>query len=232
MESTAQLPRTGARVTEIEAIGIDWARLRFAICITIFGGAVGIATVLVNHIARIEYPDIVQRLTLWDTLLFGTAGFLGSALVAAPSAYWLFGPIPTYLVRKKRASRGFRKWVVLSLTFGLLFPFVTGAVFIPVGFNLVDFGSGLLTIPEILAKSVDLIVFAPSVGLLLGIRIVFTGMIAAVVFAPGAWLIDRFNLSDDPTTARYGTWAITVVVSLGLLAFVAIGPEQFLARLG
>ena len=232
MQQTARLPRQGVTSTEDMSTGTDWIRLRFAICITIFGGTVGITTVLVNHLARIEFPDVVQRLTLWDTLVFGTAGFLGSALIAAPCAYWLFGPLPIFLARKKRETRGFRKWVVLGVTFGLLFPFVTGAVFIPVGFNLVDFGNGLLTIPEILSKSLDLVVFAPSVGLLLGIRIVFTGMIATVVFAPGAWMIDRFNLSDDPTTAKYGTWAVTVVVSLGLIVFMAIAPEQFLSSLG
>jgi hypothetical protein len=57
-------------------------------------------------------------------------------------------------------------------------------------------------------------------------------MIATIFFAPGGWLIDKFNLSDDPTTAKYGTPILTVLLSIFLLACMTVAPDQLLAKLG
>ncbi len=227
-----QTPAESSKVWVKEETGIDWPRLRFASCVAIFGGAVGVVTVLVHFLALIQYPNIIQHLTIWDSLLFGTGGALGGILITAPTAYLLFGERPEFASLKDRPPRGIRAWAALGILYGLTYPLIMGGVFIPLSFNIIDFNTGHLSVPQLLFKSLEGGIFAPSIALVLGIRLLYTGLYSALLFAPGGWALDRFNASRDPISRKYGTWAVAVLFSALVIAIVVYAPPIFLANFG
>ncbi len=230
-DTEAAAPPT-EKAAEFQLPSTDWTRLRFALGIGIYSGALGTATVLVNFLAQIRIPEILDRPPMLQSLLFGSSGALSGFLITAPIAYWLFGGIHVFTREIRRQSRSLRAWFLLSVAYGLTLPIVVGAFLLPVAFNLHDFSDGRITVPELSLKSVEILILAPSVGLILGLRMFFTGIVAALLFWPGAWLIDRFTVSEDATTARYGPWVVALALSLAVLAIASFAPVSLLARFG
>ena len=232
MANTKGAALAGGTLAQLKIPSTDWARLRFAFGIGIFAGALGTATVLVNLISQITIPEILDRPPILQTLLFGSSGALSGFLITAPVAYWMFGGIRVFTHEIKRDSRSFKTWFLYASAYGMTLPIIAGAFLMPVAFNLHDFTDGRITVPELSMKSLEILILAPSVGLILGLRMFFTGFVAALLFWPGAWLIDRFCVSEDRATARYGPWVVTLALSLSVLAIAAFAPVSLLAQFG
>lgn len=210
----------------------DWERIRFALSIGLYGGVLGAATILVNFLSQVDFPDLPERLAPFQAALFSTAGFGAGAVLTWPIAYWLLGPRREYGPHKKRDARNLPLWFILGFSYGILFSMVMGGIFLPISFNFLDFINGLISVPQLMTRTSDLIVSWPALALVLGTRLLFTGVFAGVIFGGGAWLIDRFNASADPITAKYGPPLIAAVLSIVVAVIVAFAPETTLARFG
>ncbi len=223
---------------ELGAAPVYWSRIRFAACVAIYGGALGTMAALVNFLSHDVPPHLShlydpERMSLSRSLVFGTGGALAGIVVTAPAAYWLHGGRRTFSNRSRK-SRGFFTWAVLGVGYGLAFPLVMGGLFLPLSGFFLDWTNGILSVPDVLVKNFDLFTGRGfTLALIFGVgRLFFTGLIAGTVFWPGAWLIDRFNASAHPWTARFGTWAMAGVLSGLVIAFVALAPELTLSKLG
>ena len=229
MASTDQVAEAGPA----PAVETDWPRIRFAVALALYGGTLGAAVILVNFLTRFEDFEVAQHLSFGASLLFGTGGALAGVAVAGPLAYLIFGGLPKfYRSRHRRRPRSLMTWLTLGFGFGVMLPIVMGAVFLPTAQHVEGFLAGIVSVPGLLTKSVDLIGLFFSFAVILGFRLLVTGILAGGLFAVGGWAIDRLNLSEDPTTAKYGTWAMAAILSVAVMTVVALGSESFLGRLG
>jgi TRAP-type C4-dicarboxylate transport system permease small subunit len=117
------------------------------------------------------------------------------------------------------------------VVFGLLLPFVTGAllpashVFLGLSLGVIQSGeliSGLLS--SIFRMPVEIIVHVAQ-GIL-------TGMLIGVVFGVGAWILDRINWSRSTVVADIGSWTVAIVLGTGAVLLALFGSPDTLARLG
>ena len=212
----------------------DWPRIRFVACLTVYGGALGAAAVLAALIGRSDILDVTRRLSLGSSLLFGTAGALAGIAVVAPLAYLLFGGRPRFYREKhKRKPRSLMTWTMLGLGFGVSLPFVAGAAFVPFSQSILSFLDGLTSVPSLVVTNFDLASgLWPALALFVGVRLLFSGLAAGLLFGAGSWLIDRLNLSADPKTAKYGSCAVAAALSISVILVLALGSENLLAGLG
>ena len=221
-------------IQEPGAAPTDWSRIRFAACVALYGSALGAAAVLVNFLSQDISPVYdTERMSLARSLVFATGGALAGIVVTAPAAYWLYGSRRTFSTRRRK-SRGFFVWAVLGAGYGFVFPLVMGGFFLPFSGYILDWSNGILSVPDILIENFDLITgrWIPLALVFGAGRLFFTSLIAGAVFWPGAWLIDKFNASAHPATARYGSWAMAVGLSGLVIAFAAFAPELTLSKLG
>ena len=214
---------------ELPPMPTDWPRIRFAASIAIYGAALGAASIIVNFLSQSNDP---RHMGLGASLLFGTGGAVAGTIITLPFAFLLYGS-PGRLLIRKRESRNLLMWIALGLGYGFFFPMVMGGFFLPMNNIFLDFGNGVLSVPNVSTKVLDLSTgLWPALAIFLGYRIFFTGIIAGVLFAPGAWVIDKVNASADPITARYGAWVVAGGLAALILAFAAFVPETTLAKLG
>jgi hypothetical protein len=151
------------------------------------------------------------------------AGVLAGALVAGLLTFWT--------VKRPEDASSPLIWVALGLVYGLVLPFVTGAL-APVSLIFLDLavtGSGA---DEVMSGLVDSAFRSPYFAFVYGAMSLQTTAIAAPVFAAGAWLIDRVNASANVQVSRIGAYAIAVALSLGIVAIASFGPPSALAKLG
>ena len=47
-------------------------------------------------------------------------------------------------------------------------------------------------------------------------------LFAGFVFGPGGWIIDRFVSSDNQKSSRFTSWIVTIIMSIGVIAFALI----------
>jgi hypothetical protein len=105
-------------------------------------------------------------------------------------------------------------------------------MFVPAAFRFMAFKNGLISVPDLLSSFIDLIISSPFLAAMLGFQYFFTGIAAGVLFGFGAWIIDVFNSSKDRSTARYGSWAMALGLSIVVVAALVFVPETALARAG
>ena len=209
----------------------DWRRIRFGATLAIYGGAVGAFAVLVNLLSRAPAYDL-QRLEFGPSIVFGLSGFLAGSQLAGPTAYWSYGGLG-FFYPKLRQARGLLAWVFLGFAYGVVFPLLMGALFLPVTLVFVDFVQGLVSVPDLLYRMLALASGAwPTLAVTVGFKLFFSGFIAGGLFALGSWAIDYFNTSADPATAKYGAWAMALALSVLIIAVAAFGPLETLSKLG
>ena len=114
-------------------------------------------------------------------------------------AYWIYGSVRVFARKKEREARSIQFWIVLGITYGLVYSLVMGAYFLPTASDLMRFGDGELTLSELGIKYLNVtagrwVVLAH----VLGMRLLFTGIVAGLIFGPGAWAINRFSTSAEP----------------------------------
>ena len=230
MATTTTVP--GAVKLGAEAAPIDWPRLRFAIALAIYGGAFGVAITFINFLTQYEYFEVPERLSIGQAFLFGSAGATAGALLCGPCSYWMYGVRPTFS-SKGREPRRLPVWIILGLLFGFFFPLIMGGIFLPFSQYFMLFFTSIYSVPDLLVKIADLFSASwYSLAIINGFKLILTGLVAGVIFGPGAWVVDRFNTSADLTTSKYGTWVVATVLAILIVAFVQFGPTGLLVKLG
>ena len=230
----AQIRRYGPFQLRGSSSEIDWPRWRFGACVGLFGGVLGGAVVLVSLLTQVENPyiNIPEHPPFGRALTIAIPGFLSGMAVTGPLAYMLFGPPFTFVRDRLRQSRGLPLWMFIGMAYSLVLALVLGGLFIPYTFLFQDFTGGLLSVPEFLSRGLDLTIMWPYLSVIVGIQLMFTSIFAGVFFGVGAWIIDRFNTSAHPATAKFGTWIVAVVLSGVIIALVTLIPETTLSQLG
>ena len=211
--------------------GFDWPRLRFAYSVALYGGVLGAITVIVNFLSQFDFPDTPEHLPALQAALFALAGAVSGIILTGPMAYIIQGPTP-FFHQRRRASLSLLVWFLIGFGYGVAFSMLLGGIFLPLSVNILDFVDGLISVPRLLIKAFDMLIAWPGLAIVLGTRLLITGIIAGVFFGGGAWLIDRFSASTDRTTSVYGPWAIALALSVALIAVILFVPESTLAYLG
>ena len=217
-----------------ETIEVDWPRIRFTASISIYGGALGALLLIVNRLAAVPVNQAdIEHMPLGQALLFGGFGAMASVVVTAPAAWWLYGGVPKYAATKKRFPRSIFIWFLIGTVYAFLLPFVLGGYFYEMAIRLLGFYGGSLSVPEIMEGTIDQIILSAFKAFILGFDFFFTGLkLAGPLFIPGAWIIDRFNGSDHPATAKYGPWVLALALSAVIIVIMVVVPAPTLARFG
>ena len=203
-------------------------RLRLAINLALLGGILGSAQFIINLLAQTEFPKEPQHLSLVSSLIVSSRAWVAGTVLAAT-----ISGIATSDWAGQRAdtARTLFVWIALGIGYGILLPALTGML-IPISGVFLALGSGFIGPDEALPATFDSIVRAPYAGLVQAGVGMITGLLAGVVFALGAWMIDAANSSASIRVSRYVTYAITVVMSALIAAGTALVPPAMLAKLG
>ncbi|MDP7578247.1 MAG: hypothetical protein QGF12_01730 [SAR202 cluster bacterium] len=212
---------------------LDFPRLRFSICLGLFGGLIGGAVSLIVPLTVLDpFIHTPQHPPLGDALIIAMPGFLSGLTVAGLLAYFLFGSPFTLDMQRTRTSRSLPIWIFIGAVHSLVFSLVLGGLFGPFISLFQDFTHSVLSVPQLLSKGLDTTISVPFLSLIGGMNLWFTSFITAGFFSIGAWMIDRFNTSADDAASNYGTWAIATLLCGMIIAFLTMVPETTLARLG
>ena len=211
----------------------DWERMRFAACMAVYGATIGGCAILVNFLSRAQFPDVPEHMSLGTSLFFASAGGLAGAVMTAPLAYWMYGGLPTFAFtpHPKRGPRSVTIWAVFGFGYGLVLPLVLG-ILLPVWFRFFAFYGGVISMVNLASSLIDLTIGSLYLAPLFGFEYFFTSLVAGVLFAVGALVIDVFNSSKDRVTAKYGSLSIAIGLSVLVVILLVVVPEASLARLG
>jgi hypothetical protein len=203
-------------------------RLRLAINLALLGGILGAAQFIINLLAQTEFPKEPQHLSLVSSLIVSSRAWVAGTVLAAT-----ISGIATSDWAGQRAdtARTLFVWIALGIGYGILLPALTGML-IPISGVFLALGSGFIGPDEALPAAVESIIRAPYAGLVQAGVGMITGLLAGVVFALGAWLIDAANASARLNMSRYGAYAIMAALSALIAAATALVPPATLAKLG
>ena len=218
---------------ELQGIDYDLERIRFAAGITIYGASIGACAILINFLSRVQFPGVPEHLGLGASIFFGSAGAFAGSVIIAPIAYWLYGGLPTFKFTPvpKRGPRSIVAWGQLGVGYGLLLPILLGVI-LPLWFRFFAFYEGGINMPTLISSLIDLTIGSIYLAPIFGLEYFFTSIVAGVLFAVGALIIDIFNSSQDRATAQYGSWIIMIGLCALLIALLIIVPETKLAKIG
>ena len=200
-------------------------RGRLVISLSIYGGAVGAASLLVNLLSRSDFPNIPEHMPADATLLLSGGAAFVCAILAGLIAFWLTGG------DERRSARGLIVWLAIGFGFGVLSPAVTGAS-LPMTTMLLGLGNGLMGVGELPIEIISAIMRAPSFVFTHGVFGLFTGFMAGALFGAGAWLVDRAAYSPSRLVSIYAPYAIAISLGGLLYGIAAFGPPETLARFG
>ena len=202
--------------------------MRLAINLALLGGILGSAQFIINLLAQTEFPKEPQHLSLVSSLIVSSRAWVAGTVLAAT-----ISGIATsdWAGQRADAARTLFVWIGLGIGYGILLPAFTGTL-IPISGVILAVGNGFITPAEALPATFDSIVRAPYAGLVQAGVGMITGLLAGVVFALGAWLIDAANASARLNMSRYGAYAIMAALSALIAAATALVPPATLAKLG
>ena len=203
-------------------------RLRLAINLALLGGILASAQFIINLLAQTEFPKEPQHLSLVSSLIVSSRAWVAGTVLAAT-----ISGIATSDWAGQRAdiARTLFVWIALGIGYGILLPAITGML-IPISGVFLALGSGFIGPDEALPAAVESIIRAPYAGLVQAGVGMITGLLAGVVFALGAWMIDAANASARLNMSRYGAYAIMAALSALIAAATALVPPATLAKLG
>ena len=105
---------------EERLITIDWRRVRFTLCVGLYGGSLGVAAILIHLLSQVPYPNTPEHLPPLKSFVFSTGGFAAGALLTAPFAYWIHRPRYVQNPERHRDPRGALLWFVLGVFYGIV----------------------------------------------------------------------------------------------------------------
>ena len=216
------LDRLKWRIPDTQLAGLDTQRrLRFAASVTLYGGALGAALVLVALLPNPRYLDPEQQTFATSTML-ASCGSLAAIIVVWPTARWL--------ANRMVEPRGLVVWLTLGLAYGLLLPFVTGA-FVPSGRVLVDFARGAIGMGDVPYQLVDAALRAPYSAYVHGLIGINSGLVVGGLLGAGGLIIDRTHWSKVAAVSKYGPLAAGISLGVAALIVAAYGPAGVLGKL-
>ena len=198
-------------------------RLRLAISLTLYAGALGAAVVLISLLTRTKPWVEPEHLSFAPSVFLSLGGALAGILIVWPLAYW-FGD-------GAGAPRGLLAWLAVGFGFGVLLPLLTGA-FLPLSIVFVDLSLGVISAGQLFSSALDALFRAPLSLAVHGALGIFTGLLAGALFGTGAWVVDMVNASSNPVASRYGPWAIALLLGSIAVVIAVFGPADTLAKLG
>ena len=208
-----------------QARQLDWRRLIFVASVTFYGGALGVAVVIINILSRIPIWREPERLdTDTGAFVYG-GGALAGILLGALVAYWSHS-------EGHRWSLGILWWWALGIGYGIGYSILMGGILMPFSLMLNDFYQGLLSPIEVTNALADIILGSIGRALVSSSLLLGIGLVAGLLFGTGAWIIDRLHTSVHPWSARYGAWATALFLGVVVLIVVSLAPPSLLARLG
>ena len=204
----------------------DWPRIRFAAGIAVYGAAIGSVAVLVNVLSTTPFYKTAEHMSLVPSLILAISGALAGAMVTAPFAYRMYGDVPILEPKKTRKPRNLPVWWVLGVGYGLAYPMVMGAFFLPSAIALRLLAKGIIGPGDALNEFIEILMASLLRAVTVGGPMLFTSAIAGVVFGTGAWMIDQVSASSDRRISTYGTWAISALLATTVVVLVfAVSPE-------
>ena len=211
----------------------DWERLRFTACIALYGATVGGCAILVNFLSRVQVAEIPQHMGFNGSLFFGCVGAATGAIVAAPMAYAVYGQPRAFSFTpwRRRGPRGWIAWLALGFGYALAYPFALG-IALPLVFRFHAAWERLISVPELVIAVLDVAMRSPLFAIAGAFQHLFTGFTAALVFLVGARTIGFLNSSTGSVTAKLGTWAMALGISVGVAALLTFVPEPILVTFG
>lgn len=198
-------------------------RIRLTACITLYGGALGSAAILVSIIARTGKFDEAVHLALIPGLFSALTGALAATLIT---------PLAIYHARENADESGsLLLWLALGLGFGLASSFITGGLF-PLNVVFITFVEDGIEFGELPSLVVEGAFQGIRSFFIEGALAIYTWLLAGALFGVGAWIIDKLNVSPNPFASKYGTWGLTLFLGLAIVAFAVLGPPETLRNFG
>ena len=214
--------------TQRQSLGPDSVerRYRLMVFLALYGGALGAAAIIISFLARQQLRAPLyetQHLSLNIYVFLSGAGLIAGALVVSMLTYWL--------ISRSNFAQHPLAWVAIGFGYAILVPFATGFL-APFSIVFLNLQLGVFESGDVSPGLLDALFRAPHSTFSYGTVALGTTAVAALMFAPGAWLIDTVNASRSVIVARYGSFAITLALSSGFVAFAVLGPPSTLAKLG
>ncbi len=199
---------------------VDWESVKLTSAVTLYSCALGAAAVLVSFLVRMNAP---QHMTPIPSMFFSLAGALAALLITWPSIYWI--------ASGNEGPRSLWQWSVIGLVYGLLMPFLTGAL-LPLSAVFVELTIGTIKLGQLWSQSWNAVFQAPAYSFIHGTIGIFTGLLAGALLGIGGWVIDRINSISNPIARRYCPWAMSLILGSIVVGFAVFGSPETLARLG
>lgn len=193
------------------------------ICLAIYGGSLGAASLLVNFLSRTKYPDIPAHMELAPTLLMSAGAFVVCAALGGLIAYW-FG-------QRDEPLRFVIKWLLIGFGFGVLSPIITGGT-LPLTLVFVELEAGVLSMGEMPVRLTNALFHVPRFAFTHGVFGLFTGLLAGALFGFGAMFISALREFTGGTLSRYGPYVLAVLLSIIFYAISTLADAPTLARFG
>ena len=198
-------------------------RAYLIICLSIYGGALGAASLLVNLLSRTKYPNIPEHMELAPTLLMSAGAFVVCAALGGLIAYWSS--------KQESELRNVIMWLLLGFVFGLLSPFITGGT-LPLIRVFMGMEAGVLSTGEAPVRLSNALFYIPGSVFHHGAFGLFTGFMAGALFGVGAFLMSTLRESVGGAVGRYGPYVLAIALSIFFYAIATLGPAPSLAKLG
>ena len=193
------------------------------ICLAIYGGSLGAASLLVNLLSRTKYPNIPEHMTFAPTFFMSGGAFVVCAALGGLIAYWSS--------TRESELRNIIMWLLLGFGFGVLSPIVTGGT-LPLSLVFVELEAGVLSAGEVPVRLSNGLFHIPRFAFTHGVFGLFTGFIAGALFGVGALLMSTLRESAGGAVAKYGPYALAIALSILFYAISTLGPAPTLAKLG
>ena len=203
-------------------------RGRLVVSLTLYGGALGGAALLVNLLSRTKYPETPEHMPADATILLSGGAAFVCAILGGLFAWWLSGGQGGHA---RERAQNIVVWLAAGFGFGIVSPVVTGAS-LPMSTMLLGWAHGLMSAGELPVEAVTSLMRAPSFAFTHGVFGLFTGMLAGALFGAGAWLVDIAVHSSNRAVSAYAPYAISAILSAVFYGIAALGPAESLTRLG
>ncbi|MCX8214925.1 MAG: hypothetical protein OTJ97_10550, partial [SAR202 cluster bacterium] len=152
--------------------------------------------------------------------------------VVVPAAWFIYGGRPTFSSYRDRGPRSLVRWLGFGSMYGGIHMLLLGGLFLPQANLWFSFINGQVDFLQMLYTASDNLFTAPYLSITVGLQLLFTSMLSMLIFGLGASLIDRINASEDPKTALIGAWAASIMLSIVLIVFLMLAPEETIASIG
>lgn len=191
-------------------------------CLIGLAAALGAAATLITFVIATDISREPEHLAFAPAMFFGATGGIAGALIVWPIISWLI---------KDNVAHSCREWMLVGLVFGLLLPFVTGAL-LPASHVFLGLSLGIIQPGELFSGLLSSFFRIPLEIVVHEAQGILTGMLVGVVFGVGAWALDQINWSRFTVIADFGPWTVATVLGTGALLLALFGSPEALTRLG